>query len=267
MLSKQAFSFLLIFALVFGCQKVPLTGRKQFTPLPEGQVLSLSFQNYNEVLKSSKLSNNQEEVQMIRKVGNKLSASVEKYFREQNLSDRIDGFNWEFNLIEDDNMVNAWCMPGGKVAFYTGILPICQDEQGIATVMSHEIAHAIAKHGNERMAQQLGVQLGGTALSVALSEQPAVTQQLAFAAFGLGAQYGVLLPYSRQHETEADELGIYFMSMAGYDTNAAIGFWQRMAQQGGESPPEFLSTHPNPENRVKHIQQIIPKAEKFKGAY
>ncbi|WPP50559.1 M48 family metallopeptidase [Catalinimonas niigatensis] len=267
MLSKQAFSFVLIITLVFSCQKVPLTGRQQFTPLPESQILSLSFQNYNDVLKSSKLSNDQKNVQMIRNVGKKLSTSVENYFREQNQSDRIDGFNWEFNLIEDDNTANAWCMPGGKVAFYTGILPICQDEQGVATVMSHEIAHAIAKHGNERMAQQLAVQLGGTALSVALSEQPETTQQLAFAAFGLGAQYGVLLPYSRQHETEADELGIYFMSMAGYDTNAAIDFWQRMAKQGGERPPEFLSTHPDPKNRVRHIQQVIPKAQKYKGEY
>lgn len=267
MLIKQAFSFLLIIALVFSCQKVPLTGRQQFTPLPESQILTLSFQNYNQVLESSKLSNDQEDVQMIRKVGKKLASSVENYFKAQNLTDRIDGFNWEFNLIEDDNTVNAWCMPGGKVAFYTGILPVCQDEQGIATVMSHEIAHAIAKHGNERMAQQLALQLGGTALNVALSEQPEMTQQLAMTAFGLGAQYGVLLPYSRQHETEADELGIYFMSMAGYDTNAAVDFWQRMAQQGGERPPEFLSTHPAPENRVQHIRQVIPKAEKFKGEY
>lgn len=265
--NKAIFSTLLVVLLVFSCQRVPLTGRSQFTPLPESQILSLSFQNYNEVLKSSQLSDNQEDVQMIRTVGRKISKSVENYFREQNLSDRIDGFSWEFNLIKDDDMINAWCMPGGKVAFYTGILPVCQGENGVATVMSHEIAHAIAKHGNERMAQQLAVQLGGTALSVALSEQPETTQRLALAAFGLGAQFGVLLPYSRQHELEADELGIYFMAMAGYDTRDATNFWQRMAQQGGERPPEFLSTHPSPENRIYNIKQTIPKAQKFKGAY
>lgn len=267
MLNRSTFSFLLIIVLVFSCQKVPLTGRQQFTPLPESQILSLSFQNYNQVLQSSQLSNDQQDVQMIKRVGKKLASSVENYFRENNLNDRIDDFEWEFNLIKDDDMVNAWCMPGGKVAFYTGILPVCENEQGVATVMSHEIAHAIAKHGNERMAQQLAVQLGGMALSVALSEEPETTQQLAFAAFGLGAQYGLLLPYSRKHESEADELGIYFMSMAGYDTNAAVDFWQRMAQQGGERPPEFMSTHPSPENRVAHIKRVIPKAQKFKGEY
>lgn len=265
--TKSIFSTFLVVLLVFSCQRVPLTGRSQFTPLPESQILSLSFQNYNEVLKSNQLSNDQEDVQMIRSVGEKISSSVENYFREKNLTDRIDNFRWEFNLIKDDNMVNAWCMPGGKVAFYTGILPICEDENGVATVMSHEIAHAIAKHGNERMAQQLAVQLGGTALSVALSEQPETTQRLALSAFGLGAQFGVLLPYSRQHELEADELGIYFMAMAGYDTSDAINFWQRMASQGGSRPPEFLSTHPAPENRINNIRETIPKAQKFKGAY
>jgi predicted Zn-dependent protease len=265
--NKYFFSALLIISLVFSCQRVPLTGRSQFTPLPESQILSLSFQNYNEVLKSSQLSDDQEDVQMIRNVGKKISTSVENYFREKNLSDRIDDFRWEFNLIKDDDMINAWCMPGGKVAFYTGILPVCEDENGVATVMSHEIAHAIAKHGNERMAQQLAVQLGGTALSVALSEQPETTQRLALAAFGLGTQFGVLLPYSRQHELEADELGIYFMAMAGYDTSQAVDFWQRMASQGGSRPPEFMSTHPSPENRVSNIRQTIPKAQKYQGAY
>lgn len=267
MKTRNIFSIALILTLVFSCQEVPLTGRSQFTPLPESQILSLSFQNYNQVLKQNQLSNDQEDVRMIRSVGQKLSNSVENYFRQNNLSDRIDGFKWEFNLIKDDDMVNAWCMPGGKVAFYTGILPICQDENGIATVMSHEIAHAVAKHGNERMAQQLAVQLGGTALSVALSEQPETTQRLALSAFGLGAQFGVLLPYSRQHELEADELGIYFMAMAGYDTSEATDFWQRMAEQGGERPPEFLSTHPAPENRIRNIRETIPKAQKYKGEY
>lgn len=264
---RNILSLVFTLTFVFSCQEVPLTGRSQFTPLPESQILSLSFQNYNEVLKTNQLSNDQEDVRMIRSIGEKLSSSVENYFRQNNLSDRIDGFAWEFNLIKDDDMVNAWCMPGGKVAFYTGILPICQDENGVATVMSHEIAHAVAKHGNERMAQQLAVQLGGTALSVALSEQPETTQRLALSAFGLGAQFGVLLPYSRQHELEADELGIYFMAMAGYDTSEATDFWQRMSQQGGERPPEFLSTHPSPENRIKNIRETIPKAQKYKGEY
>lgn len=264
---KSRISIFFTAILLLGCQEVPLTGRQQFTPIPESQILTLSFQNYNEVLKGSQLSDNQEDVRLIKDVGKKLSSSVDNYFRENNLSDRVDDFKWEFNLIKDDNMINAWCMPGGKVAFYTGILPVCQGENGVATVMSHEIAHAVAKHGNERMAQQLAVQLGGTALSVALSEQPETTQRLALSAFGLGAQYGLLLPYSRNHELEADELGIYFMAMAGYDTNEAVDFWQRMAEQGGQRPPEFLSTHPSPENRINNIRNTIPKAEKYRGEF
>jgi predicted Zn-dependent protease len=267
MKNRTFFSFVLLTAFIFSCQTVPLTGRSQFTPLPETQIHSLSFQNYQQVLQQSQLSNDQEQVQMIKGVGQKLAASVENYFRSKNMTDQIDGFKWEFNLIENDDMINAWCMPGGKVAFYTGILPVCQNENGVAVVMSHEIAHAIANHGNERMSQQLAVQLGGAALSVALSEQPETTQRLALAAFGLGTQFGVLLPYSRKHETEADELGIYFMEMAGYDTSEAVDFWSRMAQQGGERPPEFLSTHPSPENRIAHIRDVIPRARKFRAKY
>ncbi|MFP4093424.1 MAG: M48 family metallopeptidase [Cyclobacteriaceae bacterium] len=267
MMIKKLFSFFLLIFFVFSCQRVPLTGRSQFTPLPESQIHALSFQNYQQVLSESQLSDDQQAVSMVKDVGRKISTSVENYFRDKNMTDQIDGFEWEFNLIENDDMINAWCMPGGKVAFYTGILPVCQDETGVAVVMSHEIAHAIANHGNERMAQQLAVQLGGTALSVAVSEQPETTQRLALAAFGLGTQFGVLLPYSRKHETEADELGIYFMAMAGYDTSEAVDFWSRMNEKGGERPPEFLSTHPSPENRISHIRNVIPKAEKFRNKY
>lgn len=264
---KSSISILLFIFFCLGCATVPLTGRRQLNLIPSSQINSLAFQSYQEVLQESKLSNDKEQVALVKKVGQRISGAVEKYMRENGLEDQIKGFQWEFNLIEDDNTVNAWCMPGGKVAFYTGIMPLCKNEQGVAVVMSHEIAHAIAEHGNERMSQQLALQLGGTALSVALSQKPQQTQQLAMAAFGLGAQVGVLLPYSRSHESEADELGLYFMAMAGYDPHAAVPFWQRMAAQGGPKPPEFLSTHPNPENRIKHIQKIIPKAMKHMNKY
>lgn len=264
---RSALSYALILLFLFSCSTVPLTGRRQLNLIPASEINSLSFQSYQQVLKENKLSNDKEQVELIRKVGKRLSYAIEQYLKEQGHADEVAGFNWEFNLIEDDNTVNAWCMPGGKVAFYTGILPICQDEEGIAVVMSHEIAHAIASHGNERMSQQLALQAGGTALSVALRNQPQQTQQLAFAAFGVGSQVGVLLPYSRSHESEADELGIYMMAMAGYNPEAAVPFWQRMNRQGGERPPELLSTHPAPQTRIENIQKTIPKSKKFQNKY
>jgi predicted Zn-dependent protease len=264
---KKSSLFLIIFTfLLAACSTVPLTGRRQLSLIPDAQINSLSFQNYQQVLKESKVVTGTEESRLVKSVGENIAYAVEQFMREQGMQDEIEGFQWEFNLLAED-IVNAWCMPGGKVAFYSGIMPICKDEQGVAVVMSHEIAHAIAEHGSERMSQQLTAQLGGAALSVALSQKPQQTQQLANTAFGLGAQYGVLLPFSRTHESEADELGLYFMAMAGYNTEAAVPFWQRMAAQGGGSPPEFLSTHPAPETRIRDIEKTIPKTKKYQGKY
>ncbi|MGB3777778.1 MAG: M48 family metallopeptidase [Tunicatimonas sp.] len=264
---KNSSLFIIVFTFILAaCSTVPLTGRKQLSLIPDAQINALSFQNYQQVLKESQVVSGTEQAQLVKNVGQKIAYAVEKYMVEQGLQDRIKDFKWEFNLIQD-NTVNAWCMPGGKVVFYTGIMPICQDEAGVAVVMSHEIAHAIAEHGNERMSQQLTAQMGGMALSVALSEKPQATQQMANTAFGLGAQYGVLLPFGRTQESEADELGLYFMAMAGYDTEAAVPFWQRMAAQGGGSPPEFLSTHPAPETRIRNIEKTIPKTRKYQGKY
>ena len=170
-------------------------------------------------------------------------------------------FKWEFNLVED-NTVNAWCMPGGKVVFYTGILPITKDEKGIAVVMGHEIAHAIARHGNERMSQGLALQGGGIALSLALSDKPELTQNLFQQAYGLGGQLG-MLKYSRSHDSEADKMGLVFMAMAGYDPREAVEFWKRMAAQGGQKPPEFLSTHPSDDTRIKDLEDFMPEALKY----
>lgn len=179
------------------------------------------------------------------------------------MSHKLSNYSWEFNLVENQE-INAWCMPGGKVVVYTGILPITRDEAGLAVVMGHEIAHAIAKHGNERMSQGLLAQVGGMALSTALESEPETTQQLWMAAYGLGAQIGLVLPYSRLHENEADHLGLIFMSMAGYNPNAAVSFWQHMAaKKGGKNPPEFLSTHPSDKNRILKIQALIPEAMKY----
>ena len=265
-MKKSTLAIILLTFFGIACSTVPLTGRKQLSLIPDAQINALSFQSYQQVLQESNIISNTEQARLVKKVGKKIAYAVEKYMQEQGLQDQIDGFKWEFNLIED-NTVNAWCMPGGKVAFYTGIMPICQDEAGVAVVMSHEIAHAIAEHGNERMSQQLTAQMGGMALSVALSQKPQATQQLANTAFGLGAQYGVLLPFGRTQESEADELGLYFMAMAGYNPKEAVPFWQRMAAQGGGSPPEFLSTHPAPETRIRNIEKIIPKTKKFQDRY
>ncbi len=248
---------------VVSCSSVPLTGRKQLNIIPNSEMLSMSFQQYNEFIKTNKLSSDLNNNALVKKVGFNVQNAVQRYFSDNKLSDHLNGYNWEFNLIES-NEVNAWCMPGGKVVVYTGILPLTQDENGLAVVMGHEIAHAIAEHGNERMSQVLLTQLGGIALSEALSSQPQQTKELWLGVYGLGAQVGILLPYSRTHESEADRLGLIFMSMAGYDPNGAILFWERMAaNKQGQAPPEFLSTHPSDKTRIENIKKNLPEAMKY----
>ena len=251
--------FLILLFIVSACSTVPVTGRKQLSLIPNSTMLPMSFQQYDEFLKSHKASTNQEQTQLVKKVGFRIQKAVEEYFVQKNMSHQLKDYVWEFNLVESPE-ANAWCMPGGKVVVYTGILPMTENEAGLAVVMGHEIAHAIAAHGSERMSQGLAVQMGGIALSTALAEKPAQTQQLWMAAFGIGSQLGLMLPYSRLHESEADHLGLIFMAMAGYDPNNAIGFWQRMAQgKGGQAPPEFMSTHPASATRIQKIKTLIPE--------
>lgn len=248
---------------VLGCSTVPITGRRQLSLVPSSQLVALGSQSYNEVLDESKVVKNTEEARRVERVGVKIKNAVQRYMAQNNLSDQLEGFEWEFSLINEET-VNAWCMPGGKVAFYTGIMPICRDDAGVAVVMGHEVAHAIANHGGERMSQGLVQQLGGVALTVALQEQPQLTQQLAMTAFGVGSTVGYILPHSRQQESEADEIGLIFMAMAGYDPSEAPEFWKRMdAQSEGGRPPEFLSTHPAPSTRIKELERLVPKAMKY----
>ncbi|MCB2204709.1 M48 family metallopeptidase [bacterium] len=245
------------------CGTVPVTGRRQLNLIPSSTMLSMSASQYGEFMQSHRQSGDMSKVQMVRRVGTGIKNAVERYFAQKGMSDELSGYKWEFNLVESPE-VNAWCMPGGKVVVYTGILPITRDETGLAVVMGHEIAHAIAEHGNERMSQGLLTQLGGMALSEALSEKPEQTRALWMTAFGVGAQVGVLLPFSRLQESEADELGLIFMAMAGYNPNEAVGFWQRMAaMKNGSAPPEFLSTHPSDETRIRDIQKALPEAMKY----
>ncbi|ADR20976.1 peptidase M48 [Marivirga tractuosa] len=259
---KKILSILILVLILIGCKKVPLTDRNQFNVIPNSQLNSSSFTSYDQVLKESKLSNNSGQVKMVQDVGNRIKKAVEQYLKENNIGDATEGFKWEFNLIAE-NVVNAWCMPGGKVAFYEGILPVCKDEAGIAVVMGHEVAHAIAKHGGERMSQALVQQLGGVALSVALQQQPEQTQALAMAAYTGGSTVLGVLPFSRLHESEADELGIKFMALAGYDPAEAPKFWQRMKAQSGGAPPEFLSTHPSNNTRIEDLNKLLPEAQKY----
>ena len=246
---------------LFACQKVPITGRSQLNLLKEADLIGMAQSNYSQVLQQERVVPlTQPNAQMIQRVGQRVTAAVERFLQENKLTDRLQGVQWEVNLIES-NQVNAWAMPGGKIAFYTGILPIAESEAGVAAIMGHEIAHVVARHGNERMSQQLAVQLGGAALSVAMSEQPDETRNLFLMAYGAGSTLGVL-KYSRTHESEADKMGLIFMAMAGYDPEASIGVWQRMAQLSKGNPPEFLSTHPSNETRIRELTAFLPEARK-----
>jgi len=260
---KKLFSFLVVL-LVIACNTVPLTGRKQVNLLSSNELQTMSTNQYGEVLSESKVVTGTADSRMIKDVGERIRVAVEQYLKENGHDDLLDGYSWEFNLLKDDNTVNAWCMPGGKVAFYTGIMPVCKDETGVAVVMGHEVAHAIARHGNERMSHSIIQQYGGVALSVMLSEKPAETQAIFAQAYGLGTQLGVMLPFSRKHESEADHLGLIFMAMAGYSPQAAPDFWQRMdSMSEGNQPDEFLSTHPSHSTRISNLKKWMPEAMEY----
>jgi len=261
--STKTISIFLLISFVISCSTVPLTNRSQLNLLPESQMVAMALPTYDEFLKENKLSTNKQQTQMVKRVGSKISKSVENFLKENNSANLLEDYNWEFNLIQNDTTPNAWCMPGGKVVVYSGILPITKNEAGLAVVMGHEIAHAVARHGNERMSQGLISQFGGMALQVAIQEKPQETQALFMAAYGIGTQVGVMLPYSRLHETEADKMGLIFMAMAGYDPHEAIAFWQRMSKLGGNKPPEFLSTHPGDETRINNLKEFLPEAMKY----
>lgn len=265
----RTYLFLIIISvgLYTACTTVPITGRSQMTGLiSSDQVIQMSADAYRQVVDSVKLSNDAEKVGMVKRSGQRIQKAVEQYFAENNQSGILDGFNWEFNLIDNDTTVNAWAMPGGKVAFYTGILPICQDELGVAVVMGHEVAHAIAKHGQERMNQSYAQQVGLSLGALALGQDPSISQRLVFEAVGMGSNVA-MLSFSRKHESEADELGLIFMAIAGYNPEEAPIFWECMAaNSGGAAPPEFFSTHPSHETRVERLNAAMPKALEYYNA-
>ena len=258
----KSFSIGLIVLILVSCSEVPFTGRKQLKYIPNSTMVQMGKANYASFLKENPAVNPPTRASAeVNAVGMRISEAVEKYLRDNDLSDKIEGYKWEFNVV-DSKDVNAWCMPGGKVVVYTGILPLTKDDDGLAVVMGHEIAHAIADHGNERMSQQLAIQAAGIGLDVYMQQKPQQTRDIFMSAFGVGSQLGTLA-YTRQHELEADKLGLVFMAMAGYSPDRAISFWQEMSKVGGNKPAEILSTHPSDENRIAQIKAFLPEANKY----
>ncbi|HMX41865.1 MAG TPA: M48 family metallopeptidase [Saprospiraceae bacterium] len=266
---KRSLILLLFLPLFVACSKNIFTGRKSLNLIPVSTLNQMSFTEYRSFLSQNKpMTSGSSEVDMVRRVGNDLKLATESYYRSKGKAAELKDFAWEFNVV-DDPTVNAFCMPGGKVVVYTGILKVTQNEDALAVVMGHEIAHALAHHGNERMSQGLVTQLGLTTLDLglALSQKPAATRQLLMQAAGAGAALGVILPFSRKHESEADEIGLYLMAMAGYNPSEAAPFWERMNKSGGARPPEFLSTHPDPAKRSQKLKELVPKARAYAQKY
>ncbi len=259
---KKIIAFTAAILMMVACTTVPITGRRQLNLVSDAQMQQMSYDAYDQFLKENKLSRDAQATSMVKRAGQRIQRAVEQYMAQNNMSAELQGFQWEFNLIEDEQ-VNAWAMAGGKTVVYTGILPIAQNETGLAVVMGHEIAHAIAKHGNERMSLQLSQQFGGQTLAALAGSQPGVANQLLMTAYGVGSGLGVL-KYGRTQETEADQLGLIFMAMAGYNPEEAIPFWQRMeAKSGGQAPPEFLSTHPSGSTRLNNLKKFMPQAKTY----
>ncbi|MBD3264571.1 MAG: M48 family metalloprotease [Candidatus Omnitrophica bacterium] len=246
-----------------GCATVPVSQRRQLSLIPSQQLTSLSNQSYDKIISESTLSKDPQKVEMVERVGRGIAAATEDFLKNIGREEELANYEWEFVLIEDNEQANAFCMPGGKVAVYTGILPFTKDETGLAVVLAHEAAHAIANHGGERLSQLLLIQLGQITLALALREKPEETQRLAYIAYGVTSTVGVILPYSRTHEREADRIGLIIMAKAGYDPREAIAFWERMKEQEKIRPPEFLSTHPVPESRIEDIKRNIPEAMRY----
>lgn len=262
-MKKRVFSFGIALLLLAGCSSVPLTGRKQVMLVSEQEVLTASLNQYSEFMKEAKVSSNKAQTEQVVRVGKRIAAATEEYLRNNGMASELSNFAWEFNLVASED-VNAFCMPGGKIVVYEGLMNIVASDDELAVVMGHEVAHAVAKHSNERMSQQLLSSYGGAILGVAVSQKSQMVQDLASSVYGLGAQYGVILPFSRKHESEADYMGLVFMTMANYNPAASVTFWQKMSAGKSSTVPEFLSTHPSDARRITELQQYIPEMEKYK---
>lgn len=265
MKNKLFLSSILVMMLVAACTTNAITGRRQLSLVSDQQVQQMAVSQYKQFLSQNKVvsASQSKDAEMVKRVGSRIATAITKYYTQKGLGKDLEGYQWEYNLVAS-NQVNAWCMPGGKIVVYSGLLPVTQNEAALAVVLGHEITHAVAKHGNERMSEGLVQQLGGAALSVALSSKPAETQNLFLQAYDLGSTIGVSLPHSRNQEYEADHYGLIFAALAGYNPREAIPLWQRMeAMNNGQKPPEFLSDHPAEGNRIQRLQQWMPEALKY----
>jgi predicted Zn-dependent protease len=259
---RKIILFVSLACLFTACSSVLITGRKQLLLVSDADILAMSVQSYRHFIDSVPASTNVSNTAMVKRTGVNISTAVESYMKANGMESELKNFAWEFNLVKDTT-VNAFCMPGGKVVFFEGILPMTKTEAGMAVVMGHEIAHAVAKHSNERLSQQLLLQYGAAATNLLLANKSEMTRTGINALYGIGAQVGVMLPYSRKHEYEADRLGLIFMAMAGYDPNEAIAFWERMAANGSRSVLEFMSTHPSDANRIAKMKEVLPEALQY----
>ncbi len=254
-------------ALSLSCATNPFTGKKTLALVPNTQILPAAFAQYNQFLGENKVIRGTSDAEMIKRVGEKISKASERWLTANGYAGYLKDYKWEYNLV-DDKTVNAWCMPGGKIVFYTGILPIADGERGIAAIMGHEVAHALANHGQQRMSAGQIQQVAGVATAVAVSGKNQATQQIVGQAFGLGSQFGVMLPFSRSHETEADKIGLTLMAIAGYNPDEGSELWKRMkAKSGGQAPPEFMSTHPSNDTRIANLKAWAPGAKQEAQKY
>ena len=250
---------IMIVLMVMSCKTNPFTGKKTLALVSNSQLFPTAFAQYDQFLNENKVVNGTAESEMIKRVGQRIAAASERWLTANNHADYLEGYKWEYNLVADE-AVNAWCMPGGKIVFYTGILPIAQNETAIAAIMGHEVAHALANHGQQRMSAGMLQQLGAVAGNVAISDPQ--KRQIFNQAYGVGSTVGVMLPFSRSHETEADQIGVYIMAVAGYNPDEAAELWKRMkANSGGQAPPEFLSTHPSSDSRINNLTRLAPQAD------
>jgi predicted Zn-dependent protease len=259
-------SIIVIFIGVLSCTRNAVTGRNQLKLLSDAEVQTMAASEYKQFLTANNVisATVSRDAEMVRRVGSRLTAAIIAYYTSLGKANVLEGYQWEYNLV-DSKEVNAWCMPGGKIVVYTGLLTFTQNEAALAVVLGHEITHALAQHGNERMSMGLVQQLGGVALSVATANKPAETQSMFMNAYGVGSQVGIMLPFSRKDEYEADKFGLNFAAMAGYNPQEAIPLWERMekAASGSGKPPEFLSTHPSEDNRIVRLKQQMPEALTF----
>lgn len=258
---KKHLSFSAGLLLLCACATNPFTGKKTLALVSDDTILPMAFQQYDQFLKENKVVSGTPDAARVESIGIKIKKAAESYLKSIGKESYLSSYAWEYKLVED-KAVNAWCMPGGKIVFYTGILPICQNDAGMAAVMGHEVAHALLNHGQQRISAGLIQQGVGTGVAIATANKSTETQQLAMTAYGAGSQMFGMLPFSRKHETEADEIGLLLMALAGYNPDQAVAFWQRMAaQSGGQQPPQWLSTHPSNETRITAIQKLIPQVK------